>query len=269
MAEAATPIREYETIYVLKPELEDSKIVEIEERMRGIVEESGGKSIKIHNWGKKKLSFEKDKVQKGIYIHHLYLARPTLVAEYERVLKFLDEALLYQTIKLADAVDPETRPVEQDVLNLPVRDVGKRDRDHDEHHSRPPTAAAKPAGEETAAPAETTAAPAETAAAPAEAAAAPAETEAAPAKTEAAPAKTEAAPVEAEAAPAKTEAAPVEAEAAPAKTEAAPAKTEAAPVEAEAAPAAAATPQEETETKAPEQPAAPEGEPAATPSEEK
>lgn len=136
MTVARTPIREYETIYVLKPELEDAKIVELEERLRGVVEQAGGKSIKIHNWGKKKLSFEKDKVQKGIYVHHLYLGAPTLVAEYERVLKYMDEALLYQTIRLTDDVDPETRPSEPDVLHLPVRDGGRRDRDGDDRPHR-------------------------------------------------------------------------------------------------------------------------------------
>jgi len=132
MAEASNYLREYETIYVLKPDLEDNKVIEVAERMRGVVEQGGGKSIKIHNWGKKKLAYEIDKVQKGVYIYHHYLGGPKLVAEYERVLKIMDEALIYQTSRLADAVDASTRAAEPDVLIAPVREPGKRDRDHDD-----------------------------------------------------------------------------------------------------------------------------------------
>jgi small subunit ribosomal protein S6 len=134
MAEASNYLREYETIYVLKPDLEDNKVIEVAERMRGVVEQGGGKSIKIHNWGKKKLAFEVDKVQKGIYIYHHYLGGPKLVAEYERVLKIMDEAVLYQTIKVAAS----TRAAEPDVLIAPVREPGKRDREHEHDHDDRP-----------------------------------------------------------------------------------------------------------------------------------
>ena len=134
MAEASSYLREYETIYVLKPDLEDNKVIEVAERMRGVVEQQGGKSIKIHNWGKKKLAYEVDKVQKGIYIYHHYLGGPRLVSEYERVLKIMDEALIYQTARLADAVDANSCAVEPDVLTAPVREPGKRDRDHEHEH---------------------------------------------------------------------------------------------------------------------------------------
>ena len=204
MAEANTPTREYETIYVLKPELDDAKIVEIEERLREVVLQGGGKSIKIHNWGKKKLSFEKEKVQKGIYVHHLYLGTPTVVSEYERVLKFLDDALLYQTIKLADAADPETRPEEPDVLHLPVRDGGRRDRDQEDRHTKPDDNSAeaeakpeaKPDDNSAEAEAKPEAKPAEDEAKPAEAEASPAAETETPEKPAAEASTPEAAPVE-------------------------------------------------------------------------
>lgn len=129
MPEVSTEFREYETIFVLKPDLEDAKVVEVTDKMRKLVTERGGKSIKFHNWGKKKLSFEVQKQQKGVYVHHQYVATPSLVADYERALKYLDETLLFQTIRLQDAVDIEARAVEQDVLTPPVREPSRRDRD--------------------------------------------------------------------------------------------------------------------------------------------
>lgn len=125
-------LREYETIYVLKPDLEDTKIVEVAEKLRGVVESTGGKSLKIHNWGKKKLAFEVDKIQKGMYIRHHYLGQPQVVPQYERVLKLMDEALLYQTIKLATDVDPESCQAEEDILLPPVREPIRRERFRDD-----------------------------------------------------------------------------------------------------------------------------------------
>ena len=53
MAEASTIYREYETITVLKPDIDDARIIEVAGRLRELVSEQGGKSIKFSNWGKK------------------------------------------------------------------------------------------------------------------------------------------------------------------------------------------------------------------------
>ncbi len=136
MAEASTNYREYETVTVLKPDIDDARIVEVAERLREIVSEQGGKSIKFSNWGKKKLTFEVDKIQKGIFIHHLYVAPPKAIKEYERSLKFLDDALLYQTIRLQDVKDLDAQQSEEDQLAMPVRDNSRRDRDRDARDNR-------------------------------------------------------------------------------------------------------------------------------------
>lgn len=135
MAEATVIHREYETIFVLKPDIDDNRVVEVATRMRGVVEEAGGKSIKIQNWGKKKLAFEVQKVQKGIYLHHKFVGQPSLIKEYERVLKYLDDAILYQTIRVADQVDIDARVAEEDVLVAPARDA-RRERTSPRHSGR-------------------------------------------------------------------------------------------------------------------------------------
>lgn len=130
MAEASTIYREYETITVLKPDIDDARIIEVAGRLRELVSEQGGKSIKFSNWGKKKLTFEVDKIQKGIFIHHLYVAPPKAITEYERSLKFLDDALLYQTIRLKDVSGIDAEQSEEDQLAMPVRENNRRDRDN-------------------------------------------------------------------------------------------------------------------------------------------
>ncbi|HEY5677115.1 MAG TPA: 30S ribosomal protein S6, partial [Myxococcales bacterium] len=56
--EAGVRLREYETIFLIRPDLADDLVDKIVERMRGIVHRDGGKVIKVENWGKKKTAYE-------------------------------------------------------------------------------------------------------------------------------------------------------------------------------------------------------------------
>ncbi|HET6921810.1 MAG TPA: 30S ribosomal protein S6 [Anaeromyxobacteraceae bacterium] len=82
--------REYETIYLLKPETPDDQVEEIKERLRGVVTREGGKVIRFTNQGKRKTAYTVAKQQKALFIHCLYLGKPGLVQEFERNLKMID-----------------------------------------------------------------------------------------------------------------------------------------------------------------------------------
>ncbi len=117
VAPGANTLREYETIYLLKQDLTTEQIDRIKERVRGIVEREGGRVIKFTTWGKKKTAFlVGNKQARAIFVHVSYLGVGRTVAEVERNLRNLEEVLKYQTIKVSDAVLPETRPTEEDVV---------------------------------------------------------------------------------------------------------------------------------------------------------
>lgn len=124
-------VREYETIYILKPEFEDPQVLEVIEKLRGVVAKEGGKTVKITNWGKKKLAYEVDGNQKGIYVHHLYVGMPKVAAEYDRNLRIMDQVVLHQTVVLNKFVLADQRAVEEDVLIPPVREA-KKERERDD-----------------------------------------------------------------------------------------------------------------------------------------
>lgn len=110
-----TRLREYETIFLVKPDLAEDLVDKIVERMRGIVHRDGGKVIKVENWGKKKTAFEVKKNLRAIFIRFLYLGDTKAVAEFERNLRMTDDVMKYQSVKIADEVDASTRAVEADV----------------------------------------------------------------------------------------------------------------------------------------------------------
>src|SRR5438477_612450 len=110
-----TRLREYETIFLVRPDLAEDLVDKLVERMRGIVQRDGGKVVRVSNWGKKRTAYEVKKNFRAIYLHVLYLGDSKIVAEFERNLRMTDDVLKYQSVKISEDVDPNARPVEADV----------------------------------------------------------------------------------------------------------------------------------------------------------
>jgi small subunit ribosomal protein S6 len=107
-------LREYETLFLVKPDLPDEGVDRIKERIRAAVAKDGGKVIKFTNWGKKKTAFIVSKQPRAVYVHVDYLGNPGIVAEVERNLAINEDVTKYLSHLIADDIDPETRPVEPD-----------------------------------------------------------------------------------------------------------------------------------------------------------
>lgn len=138
MAEARKRfLREYETIYLLRADTPDDQVDDIKERLRAMVSREGGKVIRFTNQGKRKTAFPVAKNQKALFMHCLYLGNPGLVAEFERNLKMIDQVTKFQSVKLADGVDPDARAVEQDVKVQPAEEERGREERPEEPFEAP------------------------------------------------------------------------------------------------------------------------------------
>ncbi len=116
MAEAKlNKMREYETVFLVKPDLTDDNVEKLKERVRGIVNRDGGKFLQFTNWGKKKVMYPVAKQPRAIFLHAHYLGKSAMVAELERNLRNIDEVTRFMSKRLADDIDPETKPVLEDV----------------------------------------------------------------------------------------------------------------------------------------------------------
>src|SRR5882757_9999870 len=101
--------REYETIYILRPDSTNDVIGQVNAKARTVIETNGGTIIKIDNWGKRKLAYEVRKQLKGVYLFFSYLGTAGLVEELERNLRLTDSVIRYYSVKMAENVDPAVR----------------------------------------------------------------------------------------------------------------------------------------------------------------
>lgn len=114
-------LREYETLYILTPDIEDEAAVKFINKMKTLVGDKGGKHLQVTNMGRKKLAWERKRHQKGMFVQHRYLGGPTLVQEYERLLGIDESVLLRQTMLLDRRVMPDSRDPGEDVIDPPAQ----------------------------------------------------------------------------------------------------------------------------------------------------
>jgi len=104
--------REYETIYILRPDITNEAVGLVNTKVRTVIEGGGGTLLKVDNWGKRKLAYEVQKQMKGMYLFFSYLGPAGLVEEVERNLRLIDSVIRTYSIKIADNVDAATRTSE-------------------------------------------------------------------------------------------------------------------------------------------------------------
>jgi small subunit ribosomal protein S6 len=104
--------REYETIYILRPDITHEAVGLVNTKVRGVIETGGGTLLKVDNWGKRRLAYEVQKQMKGMYLFFSYLGTAGLVEEVERNLRLTDSVIRTYSVKIAENVDPATRTSE-------------------------------------------------------------------------------------------------------------------------------------------------------------
>jgi small subunit ribosomal protein S6 len=106
-------VREYETTFIVQPEITDDVRDAFLAKLDGIVADKGGVRLMLDDWGKRKLGYEIGNFQKGHYYSLKYLDTGPAVSEVERALKLEEAILRFLTVRVADEViDVETRKVE-------------------------------------------------------------------------------------------------------------------------------------------------------------
>lgn len=98
--------RDYELMYIVRPELDDDALRAAVTRVRGMIEAQNGEVVKTTLWGKRRLAYEVDRLRDGHYVLVVLHLDGDRVAPLERALR-IDETVFRHLIVLHQGPMPE------------------------------------------------------------------------------------------------------------------------------------------------------------------
>ncbi len=96
--------REYETIYILRPNVEKEAAEDVANRVSEAIKGTKGKVIEAELWGSRRLAYPIKRHHRGTYVFVKYQGRGDAVAEIERQLRLVDAVIRYQTVMVKDQI---------------------------------------------------------------------------------------------------------------------------------------------------------------------
>lgn len=91
----------YETVFILRPDLDDEKAGEVVEKFKSLIENHGGEITKLERWGKRRLAYEINHINEGVYMIIQFKAQSAVAQELDRVFKITDGILRHIIVQTA------------------------------------------------------------------------------------------------------------------------------------------------------------------------
>ncbi len=92
-------MNKYESIYVLRPTMEEEAVKAIVERFSNLVVSEGGTLENVDEWGKRRLAYPIQDFREGYYVLMNFSANPEFPSELERIYKITDDVIRYIIIR--------------------------------------------------------------------------------------------------------------------------------------------------------------------------
>lgn len=94
-------MRKYETMFILKPNLEEEKRNELIEKFKSIVL-TDGEVENVDEWGNRKLAYEINKLNDGYYVLMNFKAGVEVPNELDRNFKISDDIIRHLIVNLEE-----------------------------------------------------------------------------------------------------------------------------------------------------------------------
>lgn len=92
-------MNQYETVFLISPNLEEEETTKIITQMADIISKKEGKMIKEDRWGKRKLAYPVKKFEEAFYVFFHYEGAPDVPFELERRFKQTEVILRFLTVR--------------------------------------------------------------------------------------------------------------------------------------------------------------------------
>jgi small subunit ribosomal protein S6 len=103
---------QYETMYILRPDLGEELTDRAIEKYQALLREQGVEDLDTQHRGKRRLAYEINRQREGVYVQMNYSAPGTAVAVLEKSMRLSDEVIRYLTIKPEETAAPDIAEVE-------------------------------------------------------------------------------------------------------------------------------------------------------------
>lgn len=101
----------YEMMFILRPDLTHDQVNKQLHKYRDFLKQNGAQKVSMEVWGKRRLAYQIQKFQDGIYILTHYTGDGSQVALIERDMRLSEEVIRYLTIKLDKGFEFEEKDV--------------------------------------------------------------------------------------------------------------------------------------------------------------
>ncbi len=91
-------MREYETVFVLDPALDDSRVEQEIETVSNLITQGGGEVLEVQRWGRRRLAYEVQKKREGIYSLIRYKSEREVLTELKRRFHLNESLLRHMTV---------------------------------------------------------------------------------------------------------------------------------------------------------------------------
>lgn len=119
--------RNYETVVIVKPEVGEADLKGIIKSAGAAIDGGGGRVDRVDEWGRKRLAYPIEKKHEGYYVLFDYSGSPASVKAIERLFKFNEDVLRYQTVKVeskeAAPAEAETPAPVEEAPEAPVKEA--------------------------------------------------------------------------------------------------------------------------------------------------
>jgi small subunit ribosomal protein S6 len=136
MVTAPGRAREYETIYILRPDIDADSAERLGSRLAEVIGRENGRLTKVETWGRRRLAYDITKHRRGVYVYLKYLGGGRAVAEVERNLRLTDGVLKYQTVLTGNDVETEAVAIVDDDVRFERLELPPMEEERDESRER-------------------------------------------------------------------------------------------------------------------------------------
>jgi small subunit ribosomal protein S6 len=92
-------MRNYETLFIIDPNLDVEGIKNLVEKFKGLIETNGGEITNLDEWGKRRLAYKVENLTEGYYVLINFEGEPAVAQDLERVFKITDGIVRYLIIR--------------------------------------------------------------------------------------------------------------------------------------------------------------------------